>query len=109
MLMLPLTTSNNTGRAICSLLREAYLETEVSPVNANCPQRKELDMSSTRPQARSKISRRDVIRLLASSLLLIRPTNCTTQQCPLIADQIAKAYGLESFGQIEAIRYTWNL
>jgi hypothetical protein len=29
-LMLPLSTSNNTQRAICGLLREAYLETEVS-------------------------------------------------------------------------------
>src|SRR4029077_5819034 len=30
------------------------------------------------------------------------------QQSPPIAEQIAKTYGLDSFGQIEAIRYTWN-
>lgn len=30
------------------------------------------------------------------------------QNRPPIVDQIAKAYGLDSFGQIEAIRYTWN-
>jgi len=30
------------------------------------------------------------------------------QQRPPILDQIAKTYGLDSYGQIEAIRYTWN-
>src|SRR3954462_2502219 len=29
------------------------------------------------------------------------------QRSPVI-EQIAKAYGLDSYGQIEAIRYTWN-
>ena len=27
---------------------------------------------------------------------------------PPVADQVAKAYGLDSFGQVERIRYTWN-
>jgi hypothetical protein len=31
------------------------------------------------------------------------------QQRPPIAEQIAKAYGLDSFGRIEQIRYTFNL
>jgi len=30
------------------------------------------------------------------------------QQRAPILDQVAKAYGLDSYGQIEAIRYTWN-
>jgi hypothetical protein len=30
------------------------------------------------------------------------------QTRPPIAEQIAKAYGLDSFSQVEAIRYTWN-
>ncbi len=30
------------------------------------------------------------------------------QNRPPILEQIAKTYGLDSFGQIEAIRYTWN-
>jgi hypothetical protein len=30
------------------------------------------------------------------------------QKRPPILEQIAKTYGLDSFGQIEAIRYTWN-
>jgi hypothetical protein len=31
------------------------------------------------------------------------------QQRPAIVEKLAKTYGLESFGQIEAIRYTFNL
>jgi hypothetical protein len=31
------------------------------------------------------------------------------QQRPAIADQIAKTYGLDSFSQVEAIRYTFNI
>jgi hypothetical protein len=70
---------------------------------------KELDMSRNRIQARSEMSRLDVIRLLAFSMLLILPATSVAQQSLPIAEQIAKTYGLDSFGQIEAIRYTWNL
>ena len=68
-----------------------------------------MSSTSTRPQARGEISRLDVIRLLASSMLLILPANSMAQQSPPLAEQIAKTYGLDSFGQIEAIRYTWSL
>jgi len=41
---------------------------------------------------------------------LLRPTAVVSaEQRPAIADQIAKTYGLDSFGQIEAIRYTFNI
>ena len=63
-------------------------------------------MSST--QARSEMSHLDMIRLLAFSLLLILPATSGAQQLPPIAEQMAKTYGVDSFGQIEAIRYTWN-
>jgi hypothetical protein len=65
-------------------------------------------MSSTRIQARSEMSRLNVIRLLAFSMLLILPATSGAQQGTPIAEQVAKTYGLDSFGQIEAIRYTWN-
>lgn len=41
-------------------------------------------------------------------VLVLVPTSWA-QQRPPIAEQIAKAYGLDSFGQIEAIRYTFNI
>jgi hypothetical protein len=65
-------------------------------------------MSRIRTQARSEMSRRNVIGLLATSMLSTLPAASQAQQSPTSAEQIAKAYGLDSFGQIEAIRYTWN-
>jgi hypothetical protein len=46
--------------------------------------------------------------LLATSLLTVQ-AEARAQQSPPIAEQIAKTYGLDSFGQVEAIRYTWNV
>jgi len=56
----------------------------------------------------TNLSRLAVIRLLAFSLLLILPATLGAQQRAPILEQIAKTYGLDSYGQIEAIRYTWN-
>ena len=57
----------------------------------------------------TNLSRLDVIRLLAfSMLLLIFPATSWAQQRPPIAEQMAKTYGLDSFGQIEGIRYTFT-
>ena len=49
-----------------------------------------------------------VTRLLALSVLLILPATSSAQQRPPILEKLAKTYGLDSFGQIEAIRYTFN-
>jgi hypothetical protein len=48
-----------------------------------------------------------MIRLLAF-VVLVLPTTSWAQTRPPILEQLAKTYGLDSFGQIEAIRYTWN-
>ena len=50
------------------------------------------------------------IRLSAFSMLLLilSATSCS-QKRPPIAEPIAKTYGLDSFGQIDAIRYTFNV
>src|SRR5260370_21567835 len=45
--------------------------------------------------------------LVFGALLLASAT--WAQNCPPAAERIAKAYGLDSWGQIEAIRYTFNL
>jgi hypothetical protein len=45
--------------------------------------------------------------LLAVAMLVLTSTSWAQNRPPII-DQIAKAYGLDSFGQIDAIRYTWN-
>jgi hypothetical protein len=52
-------------------------------------------------------SRVAVIRLLLLGVMVLAATSWA-QQHPPISEQIAKTYGLDSFGQIERIRYTFN-
>ncbi|HEX4664548.1 MAG TPA: hypothetical protein VH196_09145 [Terriglobales bacterium] len=40
--------------------------------------------------------------------VLVLAATSWSQTRPPIVEQIAKTYGLDSFGQVEAIRYTWN-
>jgi hypothetical protein len=54
-------------------------------------------------------SRLYLIRLLVFGMLLILPTAAGAQPLPPLAEQMAKTYGLDSFGQVEGIRYTFNL
>jgi hypothetical protein len=65
-------------------------------------------MSSIGIQMNSEV-KRHVIALLTLAMPLMLPTVSRAQPAPPIAEQIAKTYGLDSFGQIEAIRYTWNI
>jgi hypothetical protein len=52
---------------------------------------------------------RRLAALLPFSVLFIAPGISGAQQHAPIAEQIGKAYGLDSFGQVEAIRYTFNI
>jgi hypothetical protein len=47
-----------------------------------------------------------IVTLLFGILCL--PTRASAQQRPAIAEKIAKTYGLESWGQVDALRYTFN-
>ena len=47
-------------------------------------------------------------RLLAFGMLILASTSWA-QNRPPIAEQIAKTYGIDSWGKIEAVRYTFNL
>ena len=53
------------------------------------------------------MTRSATIRLLVFGALVFVTTSWA-QTRPPILDQIVKTYGLDSFGQVEAIRYTWN-
>jgi hypothetical protein len=48
-----------------------------------------------------------MIGLLLFGVLVLAGTSCS-QKRPSVAEEIAKTYGLDSFGQIDAIRYTFN-
>src|ERR1700694_5741449 len=62
---------------------------------------------SLRRTSMTKLRRSMTIRCLFLGVLLLAGTS-RAQTRPPIAEQIAKTYGLDSFGQIEAIRYTFN-
>jgi len=53
-------------------------------------------------------SRPNTFRLLAFTVLTLVLAASCGQKPPAVAEQMAKTYGLDSFGQIEGIRYTWN-
>jgi hypothetical protein len=77
-----------------------------------------------RPEEESMtMDRLKTICVVVAGALIVAATSCsqnrptvsqqnanTAAPAPrnLSAEQIAKAYGLDSFGQVEAIRYTWN-
>ena len=56
----------------------------------------------------TKASRVPVIGVLLVGVLCL-PAAVSAQQRPAIADKIAKTYGFDSFGQVDAIRYTCNI
>jgi hypothetical protein len=56
----------------------------------------------------AKLGRSTSIGCLIFGVVLLAAASWA-QTRPRIAEQIAKTYGLQSFGQIEAIRYTFNL
>ena len=57
----------------------------------------------------TNLSRLNVIRVSAFSMLLDPPCNLLgAERARQFSRQIAKTYGLDSWDQIEAIRYTWN-
>jgi hypothetical protein len=54
------------------------------------------------------ICRLTVVGLLLSGMLVFAANSWAQQRDPII-ENIAKAYGLDSYDNIEAIRYTWNV
>src|SRR5258708_12276725 len=54
-----------------------------------------------------KLGRSTTILYLIFGVLVLAATS-SAQTLPPIAEQTAKAYGLDAFGQVEAIRFTFN-
>jgi len=57
----------------------------------------------------TKLRRSRTIRYLFLGLLLLAAGSCGAQTRPPIVEKLAKTYGLDSYGQVDAIRYTFNL
>ena len=56
----------------------------------------------------ARFGRLATICFLFVGVLVLAPSS-GAQQRPQIVEQVAKTYGLDSWNQIEAIRYTWHL
>jgi len=56
----------------------------------------------------TSLSRLHAIHILVFSMLMILPATATAQTRAPILDQVAKTYGIDSWDQVEGIRYTWN-
>jgi hypothetical protein len=54
------------------------------------------------------LSRISIIGLMGLWVLVLAATSWAQQRDPII-EKVAKAYGLDSYEKIEAIRYTWNV
>src|ERR1700716_1669968 len=55
----------------------------------------------------AKLGCSTTIRFLVLGVLVLAP-NSWAQTRPPILEQIAKTYGIDSWDQVQAIRYTWN-
>ena len=55
------------------------------------------------------LRRNAALRLLPILGVMVLAASSWAQQRPPIVEKLAKTYGLDSYGQIEAIRYTWNV
>ena len=55
----------------------------------------------------AKLGCSTTIRFLVCGVLVLAPNSWAQQRAPIL-DQIAKTYGIDSWDQVEAIRYTWN-
>ena len=55
----------------------------------------------------AKLRSSTTIRFMGLAVLILASTSWAQERAPIL-EQIAKTYGLDSYGQIEAIRYTWN-
>src|SRR5258708_21750595 len=56
----------------------------------------------------TKLGTSTTICCLLFGVLVLAPGSSWAQNRPPVLEQIAKTYGVDSYGQIEAIRYTWN-
>src|SRR6266850_466473 len=73
-----------------------------------CRSSKRHSFSTLRRTYMTKLRRYVTIPCLLLGALLFAGTSLA-QTRPAIVEQLAKTYGLDSYGQIEAVRYTFNL
>jgi hypothetical protein len=82
-------------------------ESHITPVEKMLYTAKAHTTSAKRRLSMTRLGNSTMICCLLFGVPGLAP-NSWAQNRPPILEQIAKTYGLDSYGQIEAIRYTWN-
>lgn len=55
------------------------------------------------------LSRFDVLRLVAFGMLVVLPAMSRADELPPLAKEVARTFGIDSFGKVDAIRFTWSI
>ena len=66
-------------------------------------------MKNLRRRASAPFTLKVISLSVFSMLLLVLAATSCSQKRPAVIEQLAKTYGLDSYGQVEGIRYTFNL
>jgi hypothetical protein len=82
-------------------------ESHITPVEKVLYTAKAHTTFAQRRPVMKKLSSPRTICCLLFAMLVLAPSSWA-QNRPPILEQIAKTYGLDGYGQVEAIRYTWN-
>ena len=82
-------------------------ESPISPIEKVLSTAKAGRIITKAAPVRKTLGRPIVISCLVLGILVLASTS-GAQNRPPVLEQIAKTYGLDSYGQVTAIRYTWN-
>jgi len=82
-------------------------ESHITPINKVLYTAKAHTTGAKGRPSMTKLRSSTTICCLLFGVLVLGPS-ALAQKRPPILEQIAKTYGLDSYGQIDAIRYTWN-
>lgn len=83
-------------------------ESHIIPIEEVLYTAKSPNTGSKGGRSVTKLVHSAAIRWLVLGVLVLAATSCQKKQ-PSLAEQVAKTYGLDSYGQIDAVRYTFNL
>jgi hypothetical protein len=82
-------------------------ESHITPVEKMLYTAKAHTTSAKRRLSMTRLGNSTMICCLLFGVPGLAPNSWAQNRLPIL-EQIAKTYGLDSYGQIEAIRYTWN-
>jgi hypothetical protein len=83
------------------------IESHIAPIEKGLYTAKVYTADAKGIRSMTKLGSSTTISCLLFGVLLLAPCSFAQKRQPIL-EQIAKAYGLDSYGQVDAIRYTWS-